>query len=513
MSNIYCSSKRTEVQLTADTFNEALEQSKLLLVNSKLGTPVYCYGGRLVEVGLSLTPSPRDLLQKSNGKEICKVIFKSVTESVLRVRLNKIIRFTGEGGKTIFPSQSLIRAILDSPEFAKPLTGIIDAPTITPDGTELTKHGYNKETGLFCNLDRSLATDLPSNPSHEDAINSADQILNSVFADFPFKEDIDRSAALSMLLTSFQRRFLSNAPGFMVTATTQASGKSTLVDLVFRISYGKPAPASNWTTNQEEMGKIITGALLSGVCGLCFDNIEHGSRVEGDQLAKLITNEIYENRILRTNNNFSAPTGILLALTGNQLSAIGDMRSRLIPISLEPDVENPAARKFSVPNISSWVDENRALLVKNVYTIIKAWHCAGKPSVEITSSRFPDWDKIVRQQVRWLSQPDPGLLFQRNTANDPELEAQRNFFEALYSRFGDSAFTAGDILGEQDGFKLTLQEALLELYDDSLPSARQLGRDLSHMDGLIRGQYLLRKLPKSSKSKKSQKYKIIPIQI
>ncbi|WP_227657482.1 DUF7146 domain-containing protein, partial [Candidatus Magnetaquicoccus inordinatus] len=61
------------------------------------------------------------------------------------------------------------------------LAGIIEAPTIRPDGSILEKTGYDHRTGLYLDTSGVEYSSIPDQPSHDDAINAL-KLLETVIA-------------------------------------------------------------------------------------------------------------------------------------------------------------------------------------------------------------------------------------------------------------------------------------------------------------------------------------------
>ena len=490
-----------EIHWCPSELPSTLKEARKVLRDADL---LFVFSGQLVELVRKTPVTARDMHSVSSDA----LIIRRVELCRLPELLLQVMKFVNKKGDYIGAPTALIKSLINSPDFAKPLTGLLEVPTITPDGINISKSGYNEATGLYCQFDDKLVTSLVEKATHEDAVDAVRTLWAHLFIDFPFKDDLNRDAALAMLLTAFQRKFLANAPGFMITATTQASGKSTLADCCFQIAYGKPAAAANWTNNQDEMGKYLLSILKEGHSGICFDNLPYGSNLDGDQLAKVLTEELYQGRVLGSNKTCTTPTDALVVLTGNQLRAVNDMRSRLVPINLEPHVDNPESRKFFHDDISSWVKENRHRLIFQVHQILLAWHCEGKGQpAKIESTRFPDWDRTVRQQMIWLGLKDPIELLRQNEGNDPEMDAQRDFLSAMHGAFKQNPVTSQRILSEVVGGTATdLQDSLIELFDGSIPIARDLGKKLSSLKGVVRGGLMLKQQEKSDLSKKSAQW-------
>ena len=85
------------------------------------------------------------------------------------------------------------------------ISGIVTAPTMRPDGSILTKPGYDPQTRLYHMIDDDLRVPrIFERPSRAEA-EAALQLLNDLLLGFPFKRALDYSVALSALMTPFVR--------------------------------------------------------------------------------------------------------------------------------------------------------------------------------------------------------------------------------------------------------------------------------------------------------------------
>lgn len=501
------------VEWSADRLNDVVVTVRKKLTEHREPGLVLSYGGQLVTVNIGQPTSVRQMIKKAlEGEDYpdqYRVFTYTPVTCQMRV-LDSVAFFSGD--KPAGCPDLVAKALLDDSSFAPALSGLIEVPTVTPQGRLLSEPGYDSDTGYFCAFDKRLAEGINRNPTREDAAKALSYISNVVFADFPFGTEGDRAAAIAFLLTGFVRRFLAKAPGFMLTATTQGSGKSTLADIVFHAAFGRPAAAATWSQDQAEIAKLFLAILMEGQSGICFDNLPYGCRVDGDELAKFQTQEVYQGRILGSNKSVALPTNVLVCLTGNQLTAVNDMQTRLLPIYLQPDVENPESRVFNRQNIDAWHDDNRAKIVGAVCTILLAWHCSDT-EIELRPSRFAEWDEVVRKPLVWLGLPDPVEQFELNKDEDPVRAARGEMLRAWFDLYGEGWVDLKDIARHGGSFpgSSDMGVAMAELFPDNRPTAAHVGHKFRYFkDTIIDGLKLIQK-PKNSKSKRSRPWRIVAV--
>ena len=116
--------------------------------------------------------------------------------------------------------------------------GIVETPVLTPSGRVLSEPGYDEETGLFLDLSGDLdGFHVPDDPSQEE-VAAARELLEEVYADFPFKTEADRTRAIGMVLTPLVRPSCNTSPMHVVSANTRGAGKGMLINAVSMIALG-----------------------------------------------------------------------------------------------------------------------------------------------------------------------------------------------------------------------------------------------------------------------------------
>ena len=213
------------------------------------------------------------------------------------------------------------------------LTGIIEAPTILPDGAILAKPGYDPETGLFFDPGQTVFDSIPEAPTKQDAIAALAE-LQSLLSGFPWVEDSDRSAALAAILTALVRPSLPSAPAFSFGATAPGTGKTLLANVVAMMATGRVAPCMPQGKDENEDQKRILSLLLEGGPVACVDNIDRPIR--GAALCIALTQDTFKDRVLGASKMATVSTRTTWLLTGNNLVFEADVTSRVVPCDLDP---------------------------------------------------------------------------------------------------------------------------------------------------------------------------------
>ena len=145
------------------------------------------------------------------------------------------------------------------------IIGTITTPTMRRDGSILTAPGYDPATRLYHWVDPDLRMP-PIGTTCADAERALVRMVDLI-AGFPFVTEVDRSVALSGLISPCVRGAVGMVPLHALTAPTAGTGKSHLVDVAAAIVTGRICPVATAGRNEEETEKRLGGLLLSGFRG------------------------------------------------------------------------------------------------------------------------------------------------------------------------------------------------------------------------------------------------------
>jgi Primase C terminal 2 (PriCT-2) len=153
----------------------------------------------------------------------------------------------------------------------QPLAGIINTPTMRPDGSLLTQSGYDSETGYFL-FDPPQMPPIPERPTRPDA-EKALELLEGLLLEFPFTDEPSKSVALSMMITPVLRCAFDVVPMHIATAPTSGTGKTHLMNVAAAIATGDRCAVIALATDPDEVEKRLVGAALAQQPIIAIDNI------------------------------------------------------------------------------------------------------------------------------------------------------------------------------------------------------------------------------------------------
>jgi hypothetical protein len=317
------------------------------------------------------------------------------------------------------------------------VTGIITTPTLRPDGSLLADPGYDPETELYL-LPGLQLPPIPEHPTKDQAL-AALQLLIDLLSEFSFKsigdeheKRLNRSVALSGLLTALVRGSLPTAPMHLIAAHMAGTGKSYLVDTAAMIATGRLCPVITALKSVEETEKRLGAIILSGIPMISLDNCTHD--LGGELLCQIAERPVVKVRILGYSETPDCEVRTAMFATGNNITFTKDMIRRGLVCNLETLDERPELRRFN-RNTLRQAAANRATYVAAALTVMRAYLAAGAPEVCGPFASYAEWSIMVRSPLVWLGEPDPVASVDKTHAEDTELAELREWFILWLAEF------------------------------------------------------------------------------
>jgi hypothetical protein len=366
------------------------------------------------------------------------------------------------------------------------LNGIARQPYLRPDGSLMLDAGYDSATGMF-GVFNKREFNIPSAPTRKQAEDALVELLD-LLAEFKFKTEQDKAAAVAFLLTAVIRPSLPQAPMGHVKAPSIASGKSYLCELFTAFATPQKGTPHSFPVDDEECRKLLLAELLTAPAVMEFDNLT-SDLIPHKSLCTTLTSEFISGRLLGQTKTAEVGTRVLFLSSGNNVEPVKDMTRRTITISLDPACEMPAAREFNKRPVTE-VRANRGHYVSLVLIIVRAWHCAGRPQTACKPiASYADWSDYCRQSLLWLGLQDPAACIFDAMNNDPDRELLGEFLDVWFSTFGKIPTQVKDVIKEVK--KDFANEIFLELMVDIAGerdgnlNAKRLGRWIKRHAGRV----------------------------
>ncbi len=485
-----------EIMITLSNTESVCEKVSRIVSKSTNGDQVFNVAGGLAKVTESQPKTIRQVIKKDQlGEDYppLPVIYYYQYHS-LGARIEKDVVFFNQKKKEISCPVNILKIINeDVGSYFPPLSGIIEHPFIDTNFNIVQQNGYNKQTGLFSVLHRKLKIKLIN------AKKAYKFLAFEMFDEFPFQSELDRAVAVAALLTCVQRPMIagdSGFPGFGIVSPVQSSGKTTLAQLISYSVYNRAVAATNFSTDDDELSKHLLAILKEGHSCVLFDNLPQGTEVKSNVLAKIMSSDTFSGRLLGDTKTIEVPASVVWLFTGNGIYFVGDFATRIYPININVNMENPESRIFKRDNIGEWAIENRKKILSAVLSIVLE---AKKKNKLKEGGRFKTWDYFVRKPIFSVSGIDINNAIISNKKNDSFQAAKIRLFFELKKVFGlGKEFTTRDLLivafkTFEDGIVTSsLGEILLELLDNKARNPRTVGRFLATLKNVILGGLVLK---------------------
>lgn len=488
------------IKISADVHRVADECSRALLRCPN----VYCRGGELVRVVRDGAPPP-GVSRRPGTPTIRPLPNPTLTEELTRVQ--PFVKFDrrSESWMATVPPPAIVAAVAARGSWPgmRPLRGILEAPSIRPDGSVLQTPGYDAATQYLYEPSDDFPR-VPERPSREDALRARDALLE-VVCDFPFPSDEYRSAWLASSLTLVARPAIEGCvPAMLYDGNNAGAGKGRAVDAAANLGTGRDATKTPLPQDDDELRKRITALLLQGERIGVLDNVT--DTIALPSLDAVLTATVWSDRLLGANANATIENQMIWCITGNNVALGGDLARRVLHIRLESPLENPENRSgFRHDPLLPWVRAERPRLVVAALTLLRAHAVAGRPRCGVKAwGSYESWSEVIASAVAWVDMPDPQRTRLGLTSSvDATKLAQRGLLEgwARLTRDLPDGLTvkrAVEVLYSQDRLR---GEAAPDGYDDlreaietlvptlagKAPSASKLGAKMREMRRRVHG--------------------------
>lgn len=510
------------IRVTTSNLDESWRQTQNALIRSNC--PVYVRGGSLVQ--------PLWRFEKSADRNRDTLVSSFHKYNIARLRdvvghhAASFEKFDqrSKAWKRVDPPRDVIEALLEAGHWGFPsVKGIINSPTMRPDGSLLIEPGYDPATSLWYKSAGDInLPPIPGRPTKADA-EAALAKLTELLNEFPFAADkaanVDKSVALAAILTTVLRGAFEVSPLFFISAPEAGTGKSYLVKVIATIATGREAVPLAGTRNTEEMEKRLSAAAFEASPILSLNNLDHN--LESGLLCQMVTEGIIKIRPFGRNDE-TRPCdcrGTTIFANGNNIRMVGDLVRRTLTCRLDAKLEAPEKRTFKFDPVDRLKSDRGAYLAA-AFTIARAYREAGFPPLEkeaVSIAGFEGWRRFVQLPLVWLGQTDPVQSMEDARAMDPNRSGLADRIQALLAsmKVGE-VFTAAQVYNKAmettmagGGFPKPAYPKLIEVYsrDGRNVSAKSIGNQLVADLGRVSVGHKIELVKKDPKT--SHRYRIV----
>lgn len=405
--------------------------------------------------------------------------------------------------KPIDPPTPVIETLLDIGHWGFPsVVGIVNSPTMRPDGSLLTEPGYDVITQLWYkpagDIQLPAVPDRPTKAQADEAL----QLFKELLSGFPFAGEADEATAIAGALTCVLRGAFDIAPLFFINAPEAGTGKSFLVNVISTIATGRDAAALFSTPNAEEMDKRLSAAAIEARPILNLNNLT--DNLESGLLCQMITESPISIRPFGKNTETISCDcrGMTIFANGNGIRIVGDLVRRTVTCRIDAKMESPEERTFAFDPIEL-VKANRGKYLAAAFTIARAYLAADTPKVDaVHVAGFEKWARFVQRPLVWLGAGDPFSSKNDAKAMDPERAALAERIRCLVLVFGtnrdfDAAAVrtkAEELTMDGGSYPKPKYPQLVEAYGNNrgVLSVKSIGRLITKDIDRVIGDYCLR---------------------
>lgn len=311
------------------------------------------------------------------------------------------------------PPDKVVKGVLERgeyPDCIRELQAVVEAPMLRLDHQVIQEPGYDEYSGLLYMQPGCMkGHSVPAFPNGED-IEEAKELLLDLFADFPFRSEAHRSAALAALLTCFSRFAITgNLPLFLINATTPGTGKTLLSYVISLLAVGREFTKMSQHVDEDAERKMFFSLAMSGTLFVLIDNVD--KPLGSGALDMAMTTGSVASTMHYTHQMVSAPFIAMMMATGNNVAFKqgADTARRTLEIALETKLDQPENREdFRHHPLEEYVQKNRAQLVMAALTLLRGYCAAGMPDQKLKNwGGFESWSRLIRHCLVWCGLPDP----------------------------------------------------------------------------------------------------------
>ncbi len=385
-------------------------------------------------------------------------------------------------------SQNISKLVLVSDNFKNKMPIIdrlfnVPIPIIYNKKLTFPVNGYDKRFGSW------LPFNAPQiNPDMK--FKDGKKIIDHIFSEFCFKNDLDRTKAIAACITPFLRGLFSafnvRTPVSFYLANRPRVGKDYCAGVTGIIYEGtdleeSPICSGERGNNNEELRKKIMTSLMAGRKRLHFAN--NKGYINNAIFEKIVTSKRHSDRILGRNEEQAYDNEFDFSMSGNTgITYTSDFANRCIFINLFYAEEDANARKFVNPNLHEWIKNNRSEILSAFYCLVKNWIDKKKKPGSLLFTSFPEWASICGGIMESAGYANPCKKDKDSLdiSGDPEVEDMKKLYELCYEKYNNIWINREDI------FKIIEDEDIFGYIDlDKRSDQIKFGKKMSKFVGRI----------------------------
>ncbi|WP_425040871.1 hypothetical protein [Primorskyibacter sp. S187A] len=402
----------------------------------------------------------------------------------------------GETRSTIRFDRNLLGQIMEvAPDRLPVLNGFADHPLLLPDGSLITKPGYDAASGLFILNGAARFPPIYSEPT-EAQLKEAVATCMKPFQGYHFDDDFGMTATIFAVMLAVLRPLFSFSPMIVTTTLKTGVGKGYLQQALAIIRTGAMPELRNIERkNLSEFRKTLFTLLYESNCVIALDNMD--GVVNNETLSSFITAPVWSDRILGLSKSGGAlRNDALLLLNGCRVELGKNIARKVLRIGLTEAGEGHRFRDFGfLPHKEAL--STRKNIIAAVLTIASHAQRCSRPQGTIGS--FEEVNDLIRvpladiaARLPELGLRDPLGLFEATVENDVDSPEEADIFAHIHDAMEDTEFSSRELRQKMWTY-MTLEAAFKEFSATSPTlSAHSVGAILNQLRDEPRGGLILR---------------------
>jgi 5S rRNA maturation endonuclease (ribonuclease M5) len=266
------------------------------------------------------------------------------------------------------------------------------------DGTLEQVTGYDRESGIYADGEPVDMMDL----------GQALPLLNEMLDGFCFATPSDKARALASLITPalvLSGLLPGRAPIDLGEANDSQAGKGYRNKLTAALYAQEVKTITQQKSGVGSMEESFNAALIRGSNFICLDNVR--GKIDSPAFESFMTENVYSARVPYRENVEIDPRRVIVMMTSNKAEMTVDLANRCSTIRI---LKQPAGYEFKPypeGDLLEHVKANRKRFLGAVFSVVGAWHAAGKPKSNETRHDFRAWVQILDWIVQNLLEAGP----------------------------------------------------------------------------------------------------------
>jgi len=274
-----------------------------------------------------------------------------------------------------------------------PVCVLSRCPVLTErDGELVAVTGYDRGSGILVTGGGAVATM---------SVTEGRSLLVGLLEGYRFSTRADLARALAATITPaliLGGLLKGRAPVDLGEADNSQTGKGFRNKLTAAIYRHHVKPVTQQKGGVGSMEESFNTLLIRGVAFISLDNIR--GKIDSPGIESFLTEDTYQARIPFSGSVEIDPRRTIVMMTSNKADVTTDFANRCSCVRMMKQPDGYEFRSFPEGDVLDHIRENQNRYLGAVFSVIRAWHEAGKPRTKETRHSFRAW----AQTLDWITQ-------------------------------------------------------------------------------------------------------------